>query len=187
MTETWGPVVGWEGIYEVSDEGRVRSVDRAVKQSNGVTRKFAGKILRQTKMGDYLTVGLHHAGREERRTVHRMVLETFVGPRPDGKEACHGDSNGRNNYLSNLRWGTRKENAEDRVKAGHAVGWQAAKTHCKHGHEFTPENTYRRPGNPKYRICRACASIARKRRYWSDPDRYRKEALDNYRKRKTTT
>ena len=183
VSERWLPVLGWEGIYEVSDHGRVRSLDRTVRQSNGTSRKFRGRILKQTRMNAYLTVGLHIAGREERRTVHRMVLESFVSPRPIGMEACHADSDGHNNHLSNLRWDTRKENAADRVKSGHALGWQATKTHCKHGHEFTPDNTYRMPGKPNERRCRTCASIARKKRYWADPERYRAEALAAYHRR----
>lgn len=51
--------------------------------------------------------------------VHRLVLELFVGPRPEGLEGCHGDGNRANNLLSNLRWGTPESNWEDRRRAGH--------------------------------------------------------------------
>ncbi|WP_341258240.1 NUMOD4 motif-containing HNH endonuclease [Gordonia malaquae] len=153
--EQWRPVLGFEGLYQVSDRGRVRSLDRTIVQSNGTTRTFKGQVLRQVRMNAYMTVGLSHAGRGFRRTVHRLVLESFVGPRPDGMEACHNDSDGTNNHLQNLRWDTRKENAADRVRAGRAVGWNSKKTQCKRGHEFTPENTYEPPGG-RERQCRTC-------------------------------
>jgi hypothetical protein len=52
------------------------------------------------------------------RYLHRLVLEVFVGPCPPGMECCHGDGNTANNALSNLRWGTRKDNADDKARHG---------------------------------------------------------------------
>jgi hypothetical protein len=57
-------------------------------------------------------------GRRNTRMVHTLVLEAFVGPRPPGKEACHGNGQPGDNRLSNLRWGTRSENIADAVRHG---------------------------------------------------------------------
>lgn len=179
MNETWKHVLGWQGFYEVSDHGNVRSVDREVEQRNGVKRRFSGRMLRQSNLNGYRTVSLNRPGVNERRTVHRMVLEAFVGPRPEGLEACHANHDRKDNRLENLRWDTRKANAEDRIHAGNAIGWNAEKTHCKHGHEFTPENTYVHRGE---RACRTCRSARARAAYRANPDRARKYARDYYRR-----
>src|SRR5690606_11217835 len=84
--------------------------------------------------------------------VHRLVMEAFVGPLPEGMEVRHLDDDPDNNALSNLVYGTRSENLEDRVRLG--THHHARKTHCTHGHPFSPENTYITPR--KTRVCRTC-------------------------------
>lgn len=145
--EKWLPVVGWEARYEVSDQGRVRSVGPRGR----VRALTAGSH-------GYLALNLSDGSRRATRTVHRLVLEAFVGPCPDGMEACHADADRHNNRLTNLRWDTTKANAADRVRAGH-VRSPTGQTHCKHGHEFTEANTYRPPSNPKIRQCRECGRL----------------------------
>jgi hypothetical protein len=66
----------------------------------------------------YLTYCPRRDGRNYARSIHRFVLETFVGPRPDGKEACHRDGDRTNNHLDNLRWDTRQANVDDRTEHG---------------------------------------------------------------------
>lgn len=140
MTE-WRPVVGWEGLYEVSELGEVRSLDRVIYYPDGrrpYTKK--GRTLRGWVKHGYRKVVLSAAnGRKEERFVHSLVLESFIGPRPAGQEALHYDDNKQNNVTSNLRWGTRSENLHDMVRNGRHRS--ARKTHCKRGHEFTAENT----------------------------------------------
>lgn len=68
--------------------------------------------------GGYHAVHLRAGGKVFRRLVHRLVLEAFVGPRPEGAQACHGDGDRTNNRLTNLRWGTPAENAADRDRHG---------------------------------------------------------------------
>lgn len=123
MMETWKPVVGYEGLYEVSDLGRVRSVDRIA----GVTRltQLRGKVLKPGKMkrGGYLLVALRKDGSSHSKAVHALVLEAFVGPRPPGLDCCHGDNDRTNNRLDNLRWDSRQGNVDDAVRARrHAHG-----------------------------------------------------------------
>lgn len=139
MNATWKPVVGYEGTYEVSDQGDVRRV-------GGVVLK--PYIDRELRAHVTLSVG----GRRRLFGIHRLVLTAFVGPCPDGMGGCHWDGDGTNNRLANLRWDTRSENQRDKVRHGRHP--MAKRTHCKNGHEFTPANTWRRKSGA--RGCRAC-------------------------------
>jgi hypothetical protein len=153
--EQWRPVVGWEGYYEVSDHGRVRSVERLVRRKDGRTRAAPSRILGTpfAKTGGYPVVNLWRDNKGRVEKVHRLVLAAFVGPCPEGMEGCHNDGDPTNSHLDNLRWDTHSGNVQDTI--GHGTNRLAARTHCDHGHEFTPENTiYRSDG--RYRRCRAC-------------------------------
>ena len=153
--EQWKPVHGYEGIYEVSRHGRVRSVDRTVTYSDGRVCRRKGKILRTTldKYG-YKVVGLCNQGRQKTRTVHSLVAEAFIGTRPEGMEVCHNDGNKTNNHVDNLRYGTSRENALDRLR--HGTNANAAKTHCPRGHELFAENIPPSSAKRGYRNCLAC-------------------------------
>ena len=97
--ETWKVIPDWEA-YEVSDHGRVRRIK-------------SGRILAQRLTGTtvkYKQVHLSMNNIPKRFLVHRLVLRAFVGECPDGHECLHGDDDSFNNHLSNLRWGTPKEN-----------------------------------------------------------------------------
>jgi len=113
--ERWLPVLDLVGRYEVSDRGRVRALFVAGKGAYQ-----PGRILRPWKTGrGYRAVGLVAAdGFKWRVPVHRLVLETFVGPCPAGMEALHLDNDRTNNALDNLRWGTHLENIRDRERHG---------------------------------------------------------------------
>lgn len=116
---TWRPVVGFEETHEVSSEGQVRSLERRFVDAKGRDRPKAAKVLRPTcKSNGYLHVTLNHNKRQKTLHVHRMVLEAFVGPCPEGHEALHRDGDKGNNQLSNLRWGTHIENCADRTLHG---------------------------------------------------------------------
>lgn len=157
MGEVWKSIPGHEGRYEVSDLGRVRSLPQTT--SDG--RRLASKVLcgRPQRSG-HLSVPLTSAGTCRNALVHRLVLIAFVGPPPLGMHALHSDGNPANNRLSNLRWGTPSENSFDAVR--HGVHPQARKTHCKQGHEFTPENT--RIEARGSRACRECERNRSQRR-----------------------
>lgn len=127
--EVWKSIPGYEGIYEVSDLGRVRSLDRIVEHLGG-ERRVEGRIRKLTANSDgYLGVNLCKDGSTRRKRVHRIVLEAFVGPPEDGQECCHNNGDPADNRLENLRWGTAVENAKDKRK--HGSMYQLNKTHCK--------------------------------------------------------
>lgn len=137
--EEWRPPPGvWRFPYEVSTEGRIRNGNR---------------ILKGWKDQDgYLLVTLQSAMKPVKLRVHRLVCETFLGPEPTDKpHVLHSNGDPRDNRLENLRWGSPKENARDTLAHGRHAG--ANKTHCKRGHEYTPENIGK--GN-KGRRCLTC-------------------------------
>jgi len=121
-TEYWRPVKDYEGLYEVSNLGSVRSMDRSIHTKTGV-RHWQGKLLKpRIGSGGYALVSLYHAGRVIHPRIHVLVLETFVGPRPaPDYDCCHNDGNAANNSLCNLRWDTRRENHADLVR--HGTAW----------------------------------------------------------------
>lgn len=108
--EVWKPVVGYEGLYEVSDKGRVKSIPTSRKR--GCIRKTPC-----TAQG-YPAVDLRHNGKRKTCTVHMLVLTAFVGERPPGYECRHLNGNRSDSRLENLAWGTPAENDEDRRRHG---------------------------------------------------------------------
>lgn len=164
-SEEWRPVVDWEGLYEVSDQGRVRSLDRIINFPDGRSRRANGRVIKPWTIsrGRHDCVQLKDGRRQRKVLVHVLVLETFRGPRPEGMEGCHGPGGSLDNRAVNLRWDTHGGNCLDMVTDG--THNHARKTHCKHGHEFTPENTrrYTRPNGRTARVCRKCHTSGRER------------------------
>lgn len=114
--ESWRLVAGYGWRYEVSDLGNVRSL-----VNNHGERRQTPKLLIPTPDGDhgqYRKVGLYLDGKLSNRLVHRLVLEEFVGPAPEGHESAHGDGIGHHNHLSNLSWKTKKANNADKLRHG---------------------------------------------------------------------
>ena len=108
----WLHVVGYEGMYEVSEDGQVRSIPRTVGyRIKGMTKRMGGRILRQKldRFG-YLNVCLSKKNRQEFPRVHVLVAIAFHGQRPTGLAAAHLDGDKKNNHASNLRWVTHAEN-----------------------------------------------------------------------------
>ena len=154
--EQWRPVVGYEGLYEVSDQGNVRSVDRAFVDGMGRTRRLRGRPLRAhiNASNGRRMLQLKAPGRERlMTTIYPLVLEAFVGPRPPGMDACHNDGDRLNDRLENLRWDTSSENGRDTVRHGKHP-W-ARRTHCSSGHVLAHPNLD--PALLPRRKCRACA------------------------------
>lgn len=114
MTEIWRAIAGFEGRYEVSDLGRVRSLVKSARWGD------EPRILRPGGNGStgHLSVYL---GAGHKCYVHRLILLAFEGEPPPNAEALHGDGDCANNRHTNLRWGTRRENLIDRT--AHNADW----------------------------------------------------------------
>lgn len=114
MNEEWRDIGKAPG-YQVSDLGRVRSVDRVV-DTGPYPMQFAGKVLSSRRVGKY---PLYRLGKAGYAHGHILVLEAFVGPRPTARhEGAHWDGDKQNNRRDNLRWATPEENAEDNRRLG---------------------------------------------------------------------
>ncbi|MFE5290134.1 NUMOD4 motif-containing HNH endonuclease [Nocardia sp. NPDC056611] len=152
MTESWLPVPGYVGSYEVSNQGRVRSIPRLLTTATGVTRPAKGHVLKPcpTPSG-HLRVNL---GRANPWLVHQLVARAFHGEPKEGQEVRHLDDNPANNTPGNLAWGTRSENVRDRVRNG--IHHVANKTHCPQGHLLVAANTTACGAREGYRRCLAC-------------------------------
>lgn len=109
INEVWKPIMGYVGLYEVSNFGRVRSVDRWTKHTYGMQLK-KGKILKLHKTGDYLQVALHKNNVSKTYYIHRLVADAFI-PNPDNLPCVgHKDENPENNCADNLYWTTYEAN-----------------------------------------------------------------------------
>jgi hypothetical protein len=119
VSEVWRPVVGFEGFYEVSSLGRVRSLARQVLCSDGRLHPVHGRILRPIVRGRYLCVLLADRDRSTKRSLHRIVCEAFHGaPTEPDLQVCHGNGDCRDNRAENLRWGTPLDNSADKAAHG---------------------------------------------------------------------
>jgi HNH endonuclease/NUMOD4 motif len=114
--ERWLPYPGWEGYYLASSESRVYSLPR--RQSDGRVR--AGAMMTPSPdSGGYLCVTLSCGGKSVTKRVHDIVAETFIGPKPAGKQVRHLNGNQRVNRRKNLRYGSQSQNERDkRTRSG---------------------------------------------------------------------
>jgi len=102
----WRDIINFKNKYEISNAGEIRN-------------KNTGRILKPGKDGNgYLRIGLCKDGKMKYFSVHRLVLESFLGPCPFGKESCHNDGDIYNNNINNLRFDTHKNNNRDKIKHG---------------------------------------------------------------------
>lgn len=111
MKEIWKDIIGYEGLYQVSSEGRVKSLKRKVQHSICGMKTISERILRPaTDKNGYLTVDLYKDGKRKTYKVHRLVAQAFI-PNPLGLPQCnHKDENPSSNYAENLEWVSAKEN-----------------------------------------------------------------------------
>jgi hypothetical protein len=117
--EVWRPVVGYEGLYEVSDRGNVRSLTRHARVGHNAFRSVRGRMVAQSshKHG-YLVVALQRGNKGRTFLAHRIVASAFIGPIPEGTEVNHKDGDKRNNRPGNLEIVTRQQNIDHAVTAG---------------------------------------------------------------------
>ena len=152
--EQWMPVAGYAPRYEISNMGRVKS--REYVDTFGRIRKEKFLKSHPNWSGHHQVILYRTDGKREYPYIHRLVLEAFVGPAPKDKPyGLHKDDDKGNNTLSNLYWGSPSENRYDAVVNGR--DYNARKTHCKWGHEFTEENT--RKSRRNTRVCISCERL----------------------------
>jgi len=128
--ENWLPVVGYEGVYEISDRGRFKRI----KYGRGVVAVNKPRLGTLTADGYRHTV-LSRLNKKKSILIHRIVLAAFVGPCPDGKETNHKDGVKDNNWLGNLEYMTPKENTRHAIDVlGIKIG---SGSYCGEQHPYT--------------------------------------------------
>jgi len=180
--EIWMPVNGYEGLYQVSNLGRVRALERSrlVRDSHGgyMIRTDQGRIVSQTDNGHgYLIVQLRKDGRRKNHYAHRLVAEAFCA-NPDKKRVVnHKDYNTKNNQPENLEWVTTKENV---CYSKHRM------RHPKHGSRLGRTNEkyiglHMRRGKTKYRVNIAQLSVYKEFDVLDEAVAYRNEVMQLWR------
>lgn len=117
--EIWKSITGYEGKYEVSNLGRVKSLSRIIKQKNGRQRRSKERILVPARMGNYHGVVLCNDNGMKKHYIHRLVCTAFMGePTGDRNVTNHKDGDKFNNNASNLEWVTYSENLNHAYRNG---------------------------------------------------------------------
>jgi len=120
IEEKWRDVPGYEGLYQVSNYGRVRSLDRYVWnrcRARGKRDFLKGSILRPQKhVAGYLFVALYKDGKKRQIRINRLVLTVFDRPPKEGEESNHMNGNKTNNYIDNLEWMTKLQNQRHAIE-----------------------------------------------------------------------
>jgi hypothetical protein len=119
--EIWKDVVGWEGIYLVSDIGNIRSLERKIASGNKSGRLIKGRIRKLLiTEGKYISINLIDKAnsRSTRNSVHVFVAKAFIDNPINLTEVNHKDGNKHNNKVDNLEWCTRKENVKHAKDTG---------------------------------------------------------------------
>ena len=117
--EEWRDVVGWEGLYQVSNLGRVKSLSRSIVYKDGREYTYPSKIIKNQKVSTgYRSVMFYGVNGKKQYYVHRLVAETFI-PNPQNLvDVNHKDCCKTNNILINLEWCSRSDNIKHAYKNG---------------------------------------------------------------------
>ncbi len=124
MNEIWKDIEGYEGLYQISNLGRVKRLDRYVKGRWGNYYLLNGKLIKERKTKDgYLRVGLQTGKKQKMFAIHRLVAKAFI-PNPDNlPQVNHKDENKENNCVDNLEWCTAKYN----INYGNCIEYRSKK------------------------------------------------------------
>ena len=118
MAEIWKPVVGYEGYYEVSNLGRMRSLDRMVNHKSGTQYLQRGQILAPRFRDGYVSTAISKFGKTKYCRIHRLVAQAFI-PNPENKPTVnHKNGNKLDNSVENLEWATQSENQIHAIRTG---------------------------------------------------------------------
>lgn len=135
MNEVWKPITGYEGKYEVSNLGNVKSLSRIIVRKNGMKQTIAERILKpQINNTGHFRVQLE----EKRYFVHRLVAKEFLQNPNNYEVVNHIDCNPKNNDASNLEWCSQKQNMEYASKIGHLVCNDQKRKKLSDAHKKTP-------------------------------------------------
>lgn len=152
--EEWRPVVGYEGHYEVSSCGKVRSIDREILTLNGRRVKLKGKELALSDSLGYKSVNLSKGNEQRSIKVHVLVAKAFLGDGVQGSLVRHLNDVRTDNRLENLSYGTQVDNMADMERnAGH---YESKRTTCPRGHSLELPNLTAASLRAGRRLCLAC-------------------------------
>lgn len=108
--EIWKDIQGYEGLYQVSNFGKVKSLNRTIITYNGITRNMSEKILKPRLHNGYYNVSLQKNNQTKYCTIHQLVANAFI-PNPNNlSQVNHKDENKTNNHVDNLEWCTARYN-----------------------------------------------------------------------------
>ena len=146
----FAPVPGYEEGYEVSDQGHIRSIERTVVDSRGRANFVRARELRAViGTNGYLKVSLCRDRKCKTYCVHVVVAAAFLGPCPEGTGVLHGSADRTDNRACNLRYGTSKENAADKLRDGtHHRGERSGKAKLNESQARLLRRVYSMKGRP---------------------------------------
>jgi hypothetical protein len=170
IVEQWRPVVGYEGLYEVSDRGRVKSLHQYLWSGSHWYKVPHRQLKPSIARTGYPVVRLTKDGKGRTITIHTLVLTAFVGAKPFGQECRHLNGNPQDCSLSNLQWGTPVENSNDKIRHG-----TVPKGSQHHNAKLTAEQVYEirsaagthKEIAAKYEVTKSVVTNIKNRKSWA--------------------
>ena len=167
--EIWIDIPKYEGLYEASSLGRIKSCARIVVYPDGKVYNKKDKILKEylRKKDNRPQVTLYLKNKKQNFSVHKLICTSFHGP-ANGLWALHKDGNPNNNAVDNLYWGTQSDNELDKVS--HGKHWESNKVYCPIGHQLGKDNNVIGEERRNGRSCLACSRARSYARYHPSVD-----------------